>query len=329
VALIVEDNLDKLAKLADVFSAYRIFLRREPDSAGISAFMKEIENGLTIKKLRELIEASEEYRSIQSDIDPHVVRVEVGDGICVFVDKFDPDFSGTIISKNTWEPHVLELMRKVLKPGGVCVDVGANVGMMSFHAAAVVGSEGKVIAFEPSPSNVNLFLRGVAENKTQDIIRLFPVALGETTGLATLGGTSNGYLVRGGSTTQRHIQVMTGDAILSQESRIDLIKLDIEGFEPYALRGMANTLKRSKPHVLCEFNPRCLYQIAGLEPIEFARELFGITDTIDAIEYDGRSNTVSSPEELLALWRHKNEEAVKDSRLPNGMLHFDLFFKVK
>ena len=53
-----------------------------------------------------------------------------------------------------------------------------------------------------------------------------------------------------------------------------------------------------------------------------------MTTRMEAIEHDGRSNTVTGPEELIRLWMTRNRHAVDTGLLPDGMLHFDLLFKV-
>ena len=85
---------------------------------------------------------------------------------------------------------------------------------------------------------------------------------------------------------------------------------------------------KHKPTVLCEFNPRCLKDHVGKPHEVFAKELFELTDTITAIEHSGRQNTITSARELTELWKVRNREAIKGKFLPDGMLHFDLLFKV-
>ena len=62
---------------------------------------------------------------------------------------------------------------------------------------------------------------------------------------------------------------------------------------------------------------------------QFAGELFRLTDTIEVIEHSGASQLVRRPTELLDLWIARNSEAVRSGLLPDGMLHFDLFFQVE
>jgi len=115
--------------------------------------------------------------------------------------------------------------------------------------------------------------------------------------------------------------------VLRGEPRIDFIKLDIEGHEPYALAGLKGVLRKHRPWILCEFNPRCLRDHIGKPPEVFSQELFQLSPNVTAIEHSGR-NSLTAPGQLIDLWNVRNREAVEAKFLPDGMLHFDLLFKV-
>ncbi len=257
--------------------------------------------------------------------DANIVRVKMSHGPFVVVDSNEPEFGHVIHRHKTWEPHIVRLITENLRPGDVYVDIGANVGVMSFNAAKAVGPSGKVIAFEPDQANSIRFLQGVIANTFANVV-LFSVALSNKPSVFSLTGSSNTYLISP-ENSNRLIQAIPGDYVLNSETRIDFIKIDIEGHEPFALKGIAQTLARHTPLVLCEFNPRCLKDHASIDPARFADELFSLTSAIEAIEHDGNRNLVKNAAELMALWQAKNREAVKSGLLPDGMLHFDLLFR--
>ena len=107
------------------------------------------------------------------------------------------------------------------------------------------------------------------------------------------------------------------------------MKLDIEGFELLALKGLERTVAKNKPLILREFNPRCLASNANTNPEQFADQVFGLADDIEAIEHDGRTSRVTRAVDLVQLWKSKNERAAQTGFLPDGMLHFDLLFKAR
>jgi hypothetical protein len=93
------------------------------------------------------------------------------------------------------------------------------------------------------------------------------------------------------------------------------------------MKGLADTIRRHRPMILCEFNPRCLKDHIGIPPDDFADQIFEITREIRVLEHDGRTTNVDDARALTRMWALKNEEAVQTGLLPDGMLHFDLLFR--
>jgi len=308
---------------AEIDTTYRLLLGRAADPAGLEHYARLAREGLTLDELRQSLLQSEEYRSVAIAGDQ--VMVDMGHAKVV-VDAGEPEFGRHISQNASWEPHIMALIRANLKPGDTYVDIGANVGVMAFVAAAKIGSSGRVIAFEPHPDNIRHFLAGVSANGYRNIT-LHGFGLSDATSVFSLIGSSNGYLMPQSQSTFQTV-TMPGDAILADVPRIDMVKIDIEGHEPFALVGLERTLRRHRPIVLCEFNPRCLQEHVGCPPPAFAEQLFGLTDYIQVVEHDGRTSTVATPYELLTLWEERNREAVTTGFLPDGMVHFDLLFTV-
>lgn len=313
---------DLNATAQDVTAAYRLVLGRDPDPAGLDNYLKTLADGpVTTRHLLTMFLNSAEFLAREVG-----TKVDIGDGVFVVVNPAEPEFGQHIAKDATWEPHIVETIRTNLAPGQVFVDVGANVGIMSFTAAHAVGPQGKVIAFEPNEDNARFFLRGVFENGFQAFVRLHRFALSEKSDLFALHGISNTHLVRPGQQTWL-VQSVRGDELLSDEAAVHLMKIDIEGHEPFALNGLEQTIRRHKPKILCEFNPRCLKDNMGIPAEDFARQVFDLTRKVQAIAHDGAVHPVKSPKELMALWHLKNEEAVTTGLLPDGMIHFDLLFR--
>lgn len=263
--------------------------------------------------------------AVQSPGKNSALKVDMG-GLFVVVDPSEPEFGRHIARDATWEPHIVRTIRDNLSTGQVFVDVGANVGIMSFHAAQIVGPLGKVISFEPNEANARLFLLGLLANGFAQFVRLHRSALSDRCELFALEGGSNTSLVRP-EAPARLVQSLRGDELLHNEPAIHFIKLDIEGHEPFAIRGLQETIRRHKPLMLCEFNPRCLKSHFGVAQEEFAHEIYELTDTVRVIEYDGNTHDISGAESLLDMWARRNRHAVQTGHLPDGVLHFDLLFR--
>ena len=315
--------MDHVIQLADIEAAYRLILGRSPDRGGFDIYRDHAENGMTLRQLRQHFLQSEEFRQTTGFEIP--VRVDSG-GITFAVDANEPEFGRQIAEHGTWEPHLIEVLKRELGTGDVFVDVGANIGVMSFNAAAIVGPAGRVLAFEPMEDNILRFITGLAANKFANV-KLFPFALSSERSTFAIQGSSNGYLMPKEAGSKQAL-ALRGDDILIDEPRIDFVKIDIEGHEPYALDGLRETLKKHLPKILCEFNPRCLRDHIGRDPLEFAKQLFQLTDHIDAIDWDGTIVPVSDADTLIRVWHRQNESAVQTGRLPDGMAHLDLLLQV-
>jgi FkbM family methyltransferase len=312
----------KQANIADVFYAYRLILGRDPDAIGLVENLRQVvETEVTLDRLRTAFLSSPEFTARTSKLS----RVQLRGGLWAVVDAEDPEFGKAISETGAWEPHIVAEILRHIKSGDVFIDVGANVGVMSFPASEAVGPTGRVISFEPNPRNVQSFLHGIVENRFQNI-DLYPFALSDRQQVFSVTGGSNSYLTPAAQGTTL-IQSFVGDDILWREEHIDFIKLDIEGHEPAALRGLAKTIQRHRPGVLCEFNPRCLTSISKIEPSQFAQQIFDISRSCIAIEYDGCHNPVDCAASLMDLWARRNSAAVETGLLPEGMLHFDLLLE--
>jgi FkbM family methyltransferase len=152
------------------------------------------------------------------------------------------------------------LVLKSLRPGGMFIDIGANVGYYSLLAKSRVGRRGRVMAFEPNPEiaarlRKNMDLSSVGE------IEIHEAALSDVPGTAAFVCPRNGSHGWGSLVAQpgwdgQIIAVETAvlDEIVPENVIVDAIKLDIEGAEYLALRGARETIRRCRPYILMEIN---------------------------------------------------------------------------
>lgn len=319
-----KDDFSPIVTIDDIRAAYRIFLNREADAGGLAHYRTRADSA--DYRLRDLADEFSRSDEALAERAAQIKGIDVG-GVVVAVDVTDGEFGRAIARDGVWEAHIIHTIRRCLKPGGVFVDVGANVGVMSFHAAQVVGPSGKVIAFEPNPENVQFFLRGVLLNGF-DQVTLFPVGASDRSAVFSVRGGSNSYLGEaqiGGELAQSAV----ADRLLETEARIDFIKLDIEGHEPHALVGLRKTIARHRPTLLCEFNPRCLRDTINLDPSRFAEQLFGLATAVQVVEHDGALTSLATPIELMMLWNARNAEHIERGDLADGMVHFDLLIETR
>jgi FkbM family methyltransferase len=168
------------------------------------------------------------------------------------------------------------LLRSVLSAGSVVVDAGANIGIYSQFLSRCVGATGVVHVFEPSPEN---FKRLQSAARKLANVRLSQAAVGECSGKAELylsdklNVDHRTYATEGDSRRAVPIDVIALDDYFKPGERVDLIKMDIQGYELHALRG-ANRVLADNPaaKLLLEFWPYGLKQ-AGATWIELVDTL--------------------------------------------------------
>lgn len=318
--------MDDVPTEDDIFFAYRLILKRDPDEAGLEQYRRQIANGVSLDRVVRSFFDSEEYRfRVLDEWRPTTVDF---DTFKVCIQKRDTDFGQAILDTRDYEPQVRALVAAHLRAGDTCVDVGANVGVIAFQAATIVGDRGLVVAVEPNPENLRLLYAGVVVNGFTNL-RVLPLAASNRGEIVSLtGGTSNTHLIGArGLEAGGGIYAQTGalDEWLAWLPRLDFVKMDIEGHEPLALDGFRQTIARHRPALLVEFNPRCLQDLHGQSPRAFLDDLFSLHPRFRAVSAFGDDEPFDHPGDLMAFWERRNREVAAEGRLPDRMLHFDLF----
>jgi FkbM family methyltransferase len=176
-------------------------------------------------------------------------------------DATDPYISGALVRTGVFEPFETEWTAHELRPGDTVLDVGANIGYFTLHFARLVGPHGRVFAFEPDPANFALLKRNVAVNGYRNV-ELVPAAVSDRTGATHLfrsdsnAGDHRAYDSADGRAAVA-VETVALDRYLDRPGlRIDFIKMDIQGSEWHALRGMRGLLARHpRLKMLMEFWP--------------------------------------------------------------------------
>ncbi len=169
-----------------------------------------------------------------------------------------------------------KLLRTILSPGDVAVDAGANIGIYTRFLSLCVGPTGCVHSFEPSPEN---FRRLQAATRKLPNVRLSQAAVGESSRRSRLyisdklNVDHRAYVSEGESRHTVPIEMIAFDDYFKPGERVDLIKMDIQGYELHALRG-ANRVLADNPGIklLFEFWPYGLKQ-AGASWVELIEAL--------------------------------------------------------
>ncbi len=181
------------------------------------------------------------------------------------------------------------VMRGLVKPGDTVIDVGANIGMITLLASRLVGPTGRVLSFEPNPNARARLKRHVELNGIENV-EIYDVALSRLEGEQTLKvvgshdgvGTLADIPLSSNVTDIDRIRTVAADNILPTDLKGRVfVKIDVEGYEPYALAGMRITIDRHHPYILTEFVPTHLRR-AGADP----DTLFAIMEDLGYVGFD-------------------------------------------
>jgi FkbM family methyltransferase len=202
----------------------------------------------------------------------------------------------TILTTGVFDPCVSETMHRLIDPGDLVVDVGANVGYLTSLAAARAGTAGSVISFEPHPEVFGLLEANVGRWSAAEAapVETHQVALSDRDGTAQLNAGPRFHANMGlaslsepgTATVDDHlvaVAVQRLDEVIGDRS-IGLLKIDVEGHEPEVLRGAVELLQsgRIRDLIFEDHDPYPdasteLVEKAGYRLLALSNDLFGVT----------------------------------------------------
>jgi FkbM family methyltransferase len=187
-----------------------------------------------------------------------IAHVYLAEGITLSVDLREVS-AQKMRDSGIYDVSETELLRRLLRPGSVFLDVGANVGYYTCLAAKLIGKQGMVHAFEANPWTARYLRRSVRLNGVDDIVEIVPAAVTTQNAdgvrlytnperCATPLGSLLACHNWGRFTTYFEVPGLSLDTYVEEQGlRVDVVKMDIEGAEIYALRGFAKTLANNPP----------------------------------------------------------------------------------
>lgn len=174
----------------------------------------------------------------------------------------------TVFYTGMWDGDELRLALAAVPPGGVFVDVGAYFGWYALNVARQRPGA-RVFALEPVPASQARLEENRARNRLGNV-RLIRAAVGADEGEAEMAlppGANGGsaHLAAGGDGDRVSVAVTTLDTFAAAWAltRMDAVKIDVEGAELEVLRGAEATLRRFRPVLLMEMNPSALAERGG------------------------------------------------------------------
>jgi FkbM family methyltransferase len=180
-----------------------------------------------------------------------------------------------------WEPRPTRVLRRLIRAGDVCFDLGANIGWYTLLLSHLVGHAGQVHAFEPDPRAFRRLRENVALNRCAENVRLNELAVGRDTGTAQLCGVDESlytslYEIHASKSFGHKVDIQSIDAYVSSCGLqcVDFMKCDVEGSEFDVFRGAQGVLRDMDrpPMIQLEVNPGTAAK-AGFTPLELLRWL--------------------------------------------------------
>ena len=164
--------------------------------------------------------------------------------------------------KDLWDVNHI---KKLINPGNVIFDIGANFGYYSITLANSLRGNCVVYAFEPFRPNYERLLMNIKLNQLDKCIYPFQIGISDTEGeadLITIPGNSGGTYINPNSLS-RDVKLVTIDSFCHKHNinKIDFMKIDVEGYELRVLKGAKKVISETKPIIFIELNPLCLKRV--------------------------------------------------------------------
>lgn len=160
-----------------------------------------------------------------------------------------------------YERRTTQILMRECAKGGTALDLGAHIGYFTLLLASITKDGGRVFSFEPNPFNAEKIRRMLAANH-MEYVTLIEAGVSDHSGSMafTVEATgSMGSLVSSPAVSASSVQVsvVSLDALDAEQSlgNVSVIKMDIEGAEVEAIRGMKRLLERCRPVIVCEWHP--------------------------------------------------------------------------
>jgi len=164
-----------------------------------------------------------------------------------------------------YEPSSFKFFRRHCRSGDTVLDIGAHMGLFSVLAARCVGRNGRVFAFEPTPSTRRVLQKVVALNGCSHIVQVRGEAISGSSGEAIFHDTgdavsnANSLIPSQRSHAGIRVATLTIDDLVRQRALTpQVLKIDVEGAEAAVLRGATQTFATLRPMVLLGLHPALL-----------------------------------------------------------------------
>lgn len=226
----------------------------------------------------------------------------------VVLNPKDPVVSGAL-RFGVYEKTESQWFQSVCQPGMTFLDVGANIGYYTALGSHLVGLKGKVISLEPDPESFSYLEQTISANNSSNVLAFQVAASDKKTLLPLYISTENrgDNRLYASSEDRTEILVKTQplDELLFEHNidQVDLIKIDVQGYEPKVIEGLKKTISRSQQIVLItEFWPKGITD-AGADAKVFLDNLRNLGLTLYELKSDGEVTEICDDNDLISRFQ--------------------------
>lgn len=247
------------------------------------------------------------------------IQVHIGDKK-YFIES-DDDYLDYI--KDGFEPNMVQLFKTLIRESDTILDIGANIGCTTILFGELCN---KVYAFEPSPTTFAFLEKNISRSGLNNIT-LQNLGLGAVPGEYTLtyapSNRSGGFVSNQAQASAEHaiekIVIRQLDEVVNSLSlnKVDIIKIDVEGFEGQVLRGATRMLFSHKPTVVLELNHWCLNAFQRTSIPDFLDLLRSIFPVLIAVDGNNYMNLHDENDSYIVMYHH-----ILHMRFPNIVASF-------
>ena len=275
-------------------------------------------------------------------------------GKYIFYYLANDKYIGQRIALEKYEPYETKLILKQAQKGDVVVDVGANIGYYTILLADKVGKTGMVYAFEPDITNFEILEQNIKANNLKNVMAV-NTGVGSKNETKTLYksednlgdhklyngqflisnveiiqnppvGKPTSSLKKGGSLKTETVKIIKLDDYLKNQ-KIDLMKIDTQGWEPEVINGAKKIIERDKPTIFLEYSPASyiIAKLNGEKMMSFLRKIYSKIWWIDEWLYIYKNLSQEKIDEIC----RSNKTGYSDLWMKNGVGFSDYFWAIK
>lgn len=270
-----DSPFDPLTTEEDIYYCFRLILGRRPHKEEWPGHSSRVGQRLRDVVATYVNSLKFANRGMFRPSSKDIVELQLHEFL-IYVQAGDFGVGMQLMRQRDYEVNVSRVFRQILKPGMHVLDIGANIGFYTLLAASRVGAGGIVWAVEPNPANMRLLIASKARNGFTNVRTIQAAAAKSWDTLALFEDQSNGAVApirtNRPEMIRQTVMAVPMSSVVGQE-RVDVVKIDVEGFGGIAIQGMLELIDRCQPKIFTQFTPAALPGMSGMTGEEYLKIL--------------------------------------------------------